>query len=169
MLPQQEVTRRGGHTGVGLRQRRDHLTNHHQPIGARVRQRPQQDRVDEREDRGVGPHADGHEQHHQHAEPRLPSEHPDAVAQVLHQRVDRGKTGDVPVRFLDLTGSSEPTPCLPACRVWRPTTSLEIRGEQQEMRLDLIVVLTQPAAASNEAAKPGDPGARGHVRSSEIA
>ena len=58
-----------------------------QPARILVRQGPQQDRVDDREDRGRGADSECQREHRQNREAGLAGEKPEAVAQVASERM----------------------------------------------------------------------------------
>ena len=65
------------------------LPQHHQAIGAWIRQRPQHQRVDDGEDGGVGADAQRQREDGDGREPGRPQQRPDGVAQILQGRLHR--------------------------------------------------------------------------------
>ena len=59
-----------------------------QPVGVRIRQRPEQRLVEQAEDRGVGADAQRERQDGDEREDRLLAERPEGEAEVLHGRLD---------------------------------------------------------------------------------
>jgi hypothetical protein len=114
------------------------------------RQRPKQQRVDEREHRAVDADAEREHEDHDQAERRRAPPHPDRVAEILEQRVEEGQAALIPVRFLRLRDAAE----VAQCRLFgvgaRQAAPLMLVDEQIEMCAHLFVELVVAASRAEE-------------------
>jgi hypothetical protein len=74
---------------LGNAEPRGGVPHPHQPLRVGVGQRPQQDAVDDAEDRGVGADAEGQGEDREQGESRLPQELADGGAEVAEERIHR--------------------------------------------------------------------------------
>ena len=98
LLRETEARRRGLREG---------LAQHHQPLGLAVGQRPQQHAVHDAEDRGVRPDPERERQYDGHGEGRRLPQAAQAVADVLHQALERPSAPGVAHPLLRLIHSAE--------------------------------------------------------------
>jgi hypothetical protein len=164
--PLEEVAGRGRNAGIQGCFERDHLADDHKAIGVRVGERSQQNGIDEREDPRVRANTDRDEQDDQRAEPRLTPDHAHAVAEVVGQRVERREAADIAILFADLIAAAKAPPRLALRRLERPALLPQIGNQQREVQIDLLVVIAQPAAASDERPHAAQPAVQAHGRSS---
>jgi len=91
---------------------RNHRPDDDQALVRRIRKWPEQDRVHQREDRGVRADADGDQGHDEQAEAGLAPHHPQPVPDILGNRIEDGETARVAEGFAGLIDAAEPPPRL---------------------------------------------------------
>ena len=79
---------RNRHAGLSQIDPRIPVPHEHQPVGGRIRQRPQQNLIEEAEDRRVRPDPERQRQNSDEREDGLLPQCPQRVAKVLHARLD---------------------------------------------------------------------------------
>jgi hypothetical protein len=133
-----------------------------EPLGRFVRQRPQQNSIDDAEDSGVGADAERERDEHSRGEPRRVAQHADAVAQVLAERIQHRKTPLVPPGIRDLAAEAELLACGTAgggiVESLRPMGGFEHLQVEVELLTEVLLVPPEP----NRASYPGDPLANAH-------
>ena len=127
--------------------------------GIRVRQRPEEDGVDDAEDGGVGADAERQRHERREREPGSPRERAHRVAQVLEQRFGERQTALIAVRFSDLREAPDPHSRLApgVVRVHAGETELLFRHGQVELELVVQVggvVGPAPEDERRETARP---------------
>jgi hypothetical protein len=156
-LPQQVLAGGRRQRGVSPRHCGNHRADDDEPFVMRVGQRPEQDRVDQREDRGVRPDADGDQDDDEQAEPWLAPHHPQSVADILGDRIEGGEAARVAVGLAGLIDAAEPAPRFAARVLAREPLALEVPFEQRQVRLDLGIEAAQapsPREETSEASRP---------------
>ena len=99
---------------------------HHQSIGILVRQRIEQDRLDDAEDRGVGPDAEDERQKSDRGVRGLPEERADRVPEIAKQVAHNESVNQMPVKFFPCAWGPTPrgTYADASSRLHRPLLSV---------------------------------------------
>ena len=142
---------RDRHAGVGAADARRGLADEHELVAVAVRQRREQDAVDDGKNRGVGADAEAERQDGSQGVAGRSQEHPHAVARVLPEIVPEGGAADVAHFLLHAIDAAEVaerrTPRLgrrhPGAN---PRVDLHLQMKRQ-LALDVVV---QPAAPPHQ-------------------
>ena len=128
----------------------DVFGNLHQPIGVRVGQRSQQDRVDHAEDRGGRADAEGHGQHRCQREARMATKPAHRIGNVAPQILEPHKRAMVAVDLFRLIDATERPHCREAGLFRAQAATEVVLFDQGQMRRDLARHLSFGLAGSHE-------------------
>ena len=115
-------------------------------IGVGERLSPEQHRVHDAEDRGVGADGDAEDQHRRRREPPVAHEAPQSVSRIAHERIPGTGPARIAGRFLDLLDAAEQPPRLEARLLARQAGRLQTLGLAFEMELQFFVQIGFAAA-----------------------
>jgi len=132
-----------------------------------VRQRIEYQRVDHAEDRGVRSDAQRQREHGDEGEARTSPQHPQAIPQILNERLDKSYSAHIVMSLLEQCDVSQLAARGPGGIVLgHPLADLSL-GEQAQVRLDLVVEISIRSAISEQSSKSCCQGAQivGHLYS----
>ena len=133
------------------------MPHRHEPVGILVRERLEQDGIDNREDRGV--RADAEREHDEHGggEAGVLAKAAKGVAHVLQGGRDDRNGSPLPVLLCNLLHSPERQDSLPPGLLRGEARALVVVGVHAEMRLDLVRELAIAVRAVEQTGHPPGP------------
>ena len=124
--------------------------------GTGNRQRPEQQRVDDREDGGVEADGDGQRHGGGEGEARTPARAPQRIADVAEQVLQRAPAAGVPHRLADGVGAAQAHVRTPPGLAEVHAGSQVVLGLHLQMEPQLCLCLRVLAPAAKEASQPRD-------------
>ena len=134
-LPVMKVRRRGDAQIIGLGNLRAPYV--HQTVRLRIGQRPQEHRIDQAEDDGVGSQAQRERSHRSHRKPGVAAQIAYAQDDIAPKAVHRGKAKLLVVLFPPQRHAAHLQPRQSPCLIWRHTSAHVLLGRQVQMTFKL--------------------------------